>query len=110
MIFSFFFPPPTSLSRNPLLSSLRNGAQILDGPTLFQHPNLSLKLSGHLAKLQINQKKKMRALTKLNLGKLNHVAMAVPDLEAATSQWRDIFGADCSGKLVCCVSSQKLRS
>jgi methylmalonyl-CoA/ethylmalonyl-CoA epimerase len=28
------------------------------------------------------------------IGRLNHVAIAVPDLEAATAQYRDILGAD----------------
>lgn len=30
------------------------------------------------------------------IGKLNHVAIAVPDLEAAALQYRDTFGADVS--------------
>ncbi len=30
------------------------------------------------------------------IGKLNHVAIAVPDLEAATATYRDILGADVS--------------
>ena len=30
------------------------------------------------------------------IGKLNHVAIAVPDLEAATSKYRDMLGADVS--------------
>ena len=33
---------------------------------------------------------------KLNIGKLNHVAIAVPDLEAATARYRDVLGADVS--------------
>lgn len=28
------------------------------------------------------------------IGKLNHVAIAVPDLEAASNQYRDVFGAE----------------
>ena len=38
----------------------------------------------------------MEALQKLKLGRLNHVAMAVPDLEAAARQWRSVFGASVS--------------
>lgn len=30
------------------------------------------------------------------IGRLNHVAIAVPDLEAATSKYRDMLGADVS--------------
>ena len=30
------------------------------------------------------------------IGRLNHIAIAVPDLEAATARWRDQLGADCS--------------
>lgn len=30
------------------------------------------------------------------IGKLNHVAIAVPDLEAATAKYRDVFGAEVS--------------
>ncbi len=30
------------------------------------------------------------------IGKLNHVAIAVPDLEAATAKYRDMLGADVS--------------
>ena len=30
------------------------------------------------------------------IGRLNHVAIAVPDLEAATARWRDVLGADVS--------------
>ncbi|HHG90956.1 MAG TPA: methylmalonyl-CoA epimerase [Devosia sp.] len=30
------------------------------------------------------------------IGKLNHVAIAVPDLEAATARYRDLLGADVS--------------
>ena len=30
------------------------------------------------------------------IGKLNHVAIAVPDLEAATATYRDVLGADVS--------------
>ena len=33
-----------------------------------------------------------------SLGRLNHVAIAVPDLDKATSFYRDILGAECSGK------------
>merc|ERR1719357_1499594 len=33
-----------------------------------------------------------------NLGRLNHVAIAVPDLDEATSFYRDVLGADVSGK------------
>jgi len=32
------------------------------------------------------------------LGRLNHVAIAVPDLQAATSMYRDMLGADVSGE------------
>jgi len=32
------------------------------------------------------------------LGRLNHVAIAVPDLQAATSLYRDMLGADVSGE------------
>lgn len=38
----------------------------------------------------------MNAIKKLKLGKLNHVAMAVPDMAAAAAQWRGVFGADVS--------------
>ena len=31
------------------------------------------------------------------IGKLNHVAIAVPDLGAATAQYRDVMGAEVSG-------------
>lgn len=30
------------------------------------------------------------------IGRLNHVAIAVPDLEAATTRWRDVLGATVS--------------
>lgn len=30
------------------------------------------------------------------IGNLNHVAIAVPDMEAAANQYRDVFGADVS--------------
>lgn len=30
------------------------------------------------------------------IGRLNHIAIAVPNLEAATARWRDQLGADCS--------------
>jgi len=33
------------------------------------------------------------------IGKLNHVAIAVPDLSAATAQYRDVFGARVSDPL-----------
>lgn len=33
------------------------------------------------------------------IGKLNHVALAVPDLAAATGRWRDVLGADVSQPL-----------
>lgn len=33
------------------------------------------------------------------LGELNHVAIVVPDLEAAASRYRDIFGARVSGEV-----------
>lgn len=29
----------------------------------------------------------------MKLGKLNHVAMAVPDLKASALQWKTVFGA-----------------
>jgi len=32
------------------------------------------------------------------LGRLNHVAIAVPDLQAATAMYRDMLGADVSGE------------
>jgi len=32
------------------------------------------------------------------LGKLNHVAIAVPDLQAATAMYKDMLGADVSGE------------
>lgn len=32
----------------------------------------------------------------LRLGKLNHVAMAVPDLKASATQWKSVFGANVS--------------
>ncbi|MGF1606983.1 MAG: methylmalonyl-CoA epimerase [Rhodothalassiaceae bacterium] len=32
----------------------------------------------------------------MKIGRLNHVAIAVPDLEAATRQYRDILGAEVS--------------
>ena len=35
-----------------------------------------------------------------NLGKLNHVAIAVPNLEAATSLYRDMLGASVSAPQV----------
>ena len=31
------------------------------------------------------------------IGKLNHVAIAVPDLEAGSSKYRNVFGAEVSG-------------
>ncbi len=37
--------------------------------------------------------KKTLAETKLVIGNLNHVAIAVPDLEAASAQYRDTLGA-----------------
>lgn len=36
------------------------------------------------------------AINKLKLGRLNHVAMAVPDLKKAAEQWRGVFGAEVS--------------
>ena len=30
------------------------------------------------------------------IGRINHVAMVVPDLDAAAAQWRDMLGADIS--------------
>lgn len=30
------------------------------------------------------------------LGRINHIAMVVPDLDVAAAQWRDILGADIS--------------
>ena len=33
------------------------------------------------------------------IGKLNHVAIAVPDLLAATNNYRDVFGADVSAPI-----------
>lgn len=36
------------------------------------------------------------ALQKLNLGRLNHVAMAVPNLASASAQWSQVFGAKVS--------------
>ncbi len=33
------------------------------------------------------------------IGRLNHVAIAVPDLEAAAAQYRDLFGAEVSEPL-----------
>ena len=30
------------------------------------------------------------------IGRINHIAIAVPDLMAATARWRDALGADCS--------------
>ena len=30
------------------------------------------------------------------IGRINHVAMVVPDLVAAVAQWRDLLGADIS--------------
>jgi len=35
------------------------------------------------------------------LGKLNHVAIAVPDLEKATKLFRDVLGANVSDPQVC---------
>ena len=32
------------------------------------------------------------------MGKLNHVAIAVPDLDAATALYRDVLGAEVSGR------------
>eukprot|EP01115_Flamella_aegyptia_P004263 TRINITY_DN18616_c0_g1_i1.p1 TRINITY_DN18616_c0_g1~~TRINITY_DN18616_c0_g1_i1.p1 ORF type:complete len:79 (+),score=0.83 TRINITY_DN18616_c0_g1_i1:61-297(+) len=32
----------------------------------------------------------------LKLGKLNHIAIAVPNLEESTALYRDVFGADVS--------------
>jgi methylmalonyl-CoA/ethylmalonyl-CoA epimerase len=36
----------------------------------------------------------------VGVGKLNHVAIAVPDLEQATSLYRDVMGAKVSDPLV----------
>lgn len=36
----------------------------------------------------------------VGVGKLNHVAIAVPDLEQATSLYRDVMGAKVSEPLV----------
>lgn len=30
------------------------------------------------------------------IGRINHIAIAVPDLDAAATQWRDQLGAECS--------------
>ena len=35
-----------------------------------------------------------------SLGRLNHVAIAVPDLQAATAMYRDLLGATVSGEQV----------
>lgn len=37
------------------------------------------------------------------LGKLNHVAIAVPDIDKATAFYRDILGAKVSEKYVCII-------
>lgn len=44
-----------------------------------------------------------------SLGRLNHVAIAVPDLQAATSFYRDILGATVSEAVVRCVYSSSTR-
>ena len=33
------------------------------------------------------------------IGRINHIAIAVPDLEAATAQWEDSLGAMCSAPI-----------
>jgi hypothetical protein len=38
---------------------------------------------------------------KLNIGRLNHVAIAVPNLESATAFYRDVLGAKVSEPQVC---------
>merc|ERR1712227_455566 len=40
----------------------------------------------------------VRSSSVWSLGRLNHVAIAVPDLDGATAFYRDTLGADCSGK------------
>jgi methylmalonyl-CoA/ethylmalonyl-CoA epimerase len=40
-------------------------------------------------------------VVQFGLGRLNHVAIAVPDLKASTALYRDILGAKVSGELVC---------
>ncbi|MDA9639890.1 methylmalonyl-CoA epimerase [SAR116 cluster bacterium] len=30
------------------------------------------------------------------IGNINHIAIAVPDVEAASAKWRDMLGAECS--------------
>ena len=42
-----------------------------------------------------------RALKDWKLGRLNHVAIAVPDLEKARSLYRDVLGGDISDTVVC---------
>lgn len=37
----------------------------------------------------------------LKIGRLNHVAIAVPDLTSATALYRDIMGAEVSEPHVC---------
>eukprot|EP00794_Sanderia_malayensis_P010105 gene10105-11139_t len=44
----------------------------------------------------IHQTSTLSAVNPWKLGKLNHVAIAVPDLEKATAMYRDAFGAEVS--------------
>ena len=37
----------------------------------------------------------LRGLATFQLGRLNHVALAVPDIEQASAMWRDALGASC---------------
>ena len=34
------------------------------------------------------------------IGRINHIAMVVPDLVAAVAQWRDLLGADISAPTI----------
>ena len=34
------------------------------------------------------------------IGRINHIAMVVPDLDVATAQWRDLLGADISAPTI----------
>lgn len=42
----------------------------------------------------------MNVFQKWNIGKINHVAMATPDIDKAASMFRDVLGAKVSEKHV----------
>lgn len=64
----------------PFLRQIRNLARITGSPCKAFHTNQKLTAA------------------KWNIGKINHVAMATPDIDKAASMFRDVLGAKVSEK------------